>query len=335
MNKQCNIAIAGATGEVGRALLDMLEEAALPIDRLYVLASDRSTEETLMYNKKPLLVEALEDFDFSVVQIVILALPAEVAMETAARARDAGCRVIDHSSAFRADAAIALITEGADTQLLGADLLACPGAPAAMLAPVLNVLDELFGVAVAHVSLLSPVSAQGRAGLRELAGQTGELLNARGIEPSVFPVQIAFNCIPLVGSLATAAEHDEEAAVSADLARLLKNSFPLVLNMVRVPVFYGQSAMISVQTESETDLGQLRQALSVVGVVFDDNESDQGVATPVTEAAGKSGIYLAGLKELAAPLLGVRFWITADNVRQGAASHSLYILKNWIKDFKY
>lgn len=335
MNKQCNVAIAGATGEVGRALLAMLEEAELPIDRLYVLASERSEEQTVMYKSRPLLVEMLSDFDFSLVQFVILALPSDVSVATAERARDAGCRVIDHSAAFRSDETVPLVLDGAAAHLLEDDLVACPGAPAAMLAPLLSVLDELSGIEVAHMTLLSPVSAKGGAGVRELAGQTGELLNARGIEPVTFPVQIAFNCLPLVGSSVAQSAPEEELLLVAELGRLLERPVSLVVSLVQVPVFYGLSAMVSVQTGSLVDLASLRHALSLKGVIMTDPESDQGVATPVTDAAGQDGVYMSGLRALPAPLQGLQFWVTADNVRHGAARHSLFVLKNWIKDFKY
>lgn len=335
MNKPCNIAIAGATGEVGRALLAMLEEAELPIDRLYVLASERSEEQTVMYKSRPLLVDMLSDFDFSRVQFVILALPAELSLLTAERARDAGCRVIDHSAAFRGDESVPLILDGASPHLLTNDLVACPGAPAALLAPLLGVLDEFCGIEVAHVTLLGPVSAAGNAGVRELAGQTGELLNARGIEPTVFPVQIAFNCLPLVGSSATQTVPEDERLLRGELARLLERPLSLAVSLVQVPVFYGLSAMVSVQTEAPVDLASLRNAFALRGVVMTDPESDQGVATPVTDAAGHDEVYMSGLRTLAAPLQGLQFWVTADNVRYGAARHSLFVLKNWIKDFKY
>lgn len=335
MNKPCNVAIAGATGEVGRALLAMLEEAELPIDRLYVLASERSGEQTVMYKSRPLLVDMLGDFDFSLAQFVILALPSDVSMATVERARDAGCRVIDHSAAFRGDEAVPLILEGAAAHWLAGDLLACPGAPAALLAPLLEVLDELSGIDVTHVTLLSPVSAAGNAGVRELAGQTGELLNARGIEPMVFPAQIAFNCLPLVGSSPAQTVPEEERQLVAELARLLVRPLSLVVSQVQVPVFYGLSAMVSVQTEAPVDLASLRHVLAQKGIVITDPESDQGVATPVTDAAGHDEIYISGLRTLPAPLQGLQFWATADNVRYGAARHSLFVLKNWIKDFNY
>lgn len=335
MNKSCNIAIAGATGEVGRALLAMLEEAELAIDRIYVLASERSEEQTVMYKNRPLLVEMLSDFDFALVQFVILALPAEVSLLTAERARDAGCRVIDHSAAFRADESVPLILDGAAEHLLENDLVACPGAAAAMLAPLLSAVDELAGIEVAHMTLLSPVSAAGNAGVRELAGQTGELLNARGIDAVVFPAQIAFNCLPLVGSSAADAAPEAEVLLKAELDRLLERPLSLVVSLVQVPVFYGLSAMVSVQTEAPLDLVSLRHSLSQKGVVMKDPELDQGVATPVTDAAGHDEVYMSGLRSLPSPLQGLQFWVTVDNVRYGAARHSLFVLRKWIKDFKY
>lgn len=334
MTQQSDVAIAGATGEVGRALLDMLETAGLPIGRIHVLASAGSVDDPLMYGSRPLIVESLDDFDFSTVQFVVLALPADVAMVTAERALEAGCRVIDHSTAWHRDDSVPLVLDGDVTARLDAELVSCPGAPAALLAPVLNVLDEEFGIESAQATLLLPVSSRGRRGVRELAGQTGELLNARGIEPSVFPVQIAFNCLPLVG-LPSDDQEDEASRLSRELEKLLHNPVPVTTSLVRMPVFYGQCASLVVQTATVVDLQQAAGALARLGVNFPDPESDQGVATPVTDAAGQDGVYISGLQALPAPLRGLQLWLTADNVRQGAARHSLYILKNWIKDFKY
>lgn len=334
MTQQSGVAIAGATGEVGRALLDMLETAALPLGRIHVLASADSVEDPLMFGSRPLIVEALDDFDFSTVEIVILALPPEIAMVTAERALDAGCRVIDHSSAWYRDESVPLLLEGDVSSRLDAELVSIPGAQAALLAPVLNAIDEEFGAESAQATFLLPVSSRGRRGVRELAGQTGELLNARGIEPSVFPVQIAFNTLPLVG-LPSDDQEDEALRLQRELGRLLHNPVPLAASLIRVPVFYAQTVSLTVLTQSPVDLQQAAGALERLGVNFPDPESDQGVATPVTDAAGQDGVYVSGLRALPAPLQGLQLWMTADNVRQGAARHSLFILKNWIKDFKY
>lgn len=325
MSTGCRLAIAGATGEVGRALFSVLEDAELELAEVHALASADSADETLMYKNRGLLIEALDEFDFSRADIVIFAVPAEVSVKYVPRARKAGCRVIDHSSAFRLDESVPLIVEG--TPVPDAGLIACPGALAAVLVPVLAALAPYQPESV-QATALSPVSSRGRAGVRELAGQTGELLNARGIEPAVFPVQIAFNSLPVVGESAADALMDE-------LERLLPEPLPVVLSEMIVPVFYGLSVALRLETALPASASAVKKALAGAGLTVLDSELDQGVATPVTDASGQDGVYLSGVQTLPAPLQGIQLWLVADNVRQGAARHSLYILKKWIKDFKY
>lgn len=321
---EITIAVAGATGELGRAVLAALEDTGLEAGQVRALATAASAEDTLMFRNRPVLVEDLESFDFATAAIVVLCLPAAVAARVAPRARAAGCRVIDHSAAFRTALEVPLCLEGA----LPADdatLVACPSAEAALLAPVLGAIPGIVSV---QLTLLEPVSARGRAGVRELAGQTGELLNGRGIEPAVFPAQVAFNALPVVGTAG-------EEQLMDELERLLGMAFPVSLATVSVPVFYGMTLSAVVQTASAPDLAQLRKRLEKAGVILGNSEGDQGLVTPVTEAAGQDGVYLTGLEFLPAPLVGLRFWLVGDNLRQGAARQSLGILKNWIKDFKY
>ncbi len=321
----CRLAIAGATGEVGRALLSALEDAGLELAEVHALASAASEEETIMYRGRALLVEGLASFDFKRADIVVFAVPEMVASEFVPQARAAGCRVIDHSPAFRLQADVPLLVEGA--AIPDAGLLACPGALCSMLVPVLSALAP-YGLQSVHVTALNPVSLRGRAGVRELAGQTGELLNARGIEPAAFPVQIAFNALPVVGGQGADKLMDE-------LERLLPEAVPVGLAEVVVPVFYGISAALRLETALPLLPETAAKALLAAGLVEPDSEQDQGVATPVTDASGQDGIYLSALSALPAPTRGIQLWLVADNVRQGAARHSLYILKKWIKDFKY
>lgn len=324
MAEGVKLAIAGATGELGRAWLTALEDSGLAVGQVSLLASAASGEETQMFHGRPVLVEELDAFDFSTVNVAVLCLPTALSARIAPRARAAGCRVIDHSPAFRTALDVPLVLEGMALPD-DADLVACPSAEAALLAPVLRCIDD---IATVHVTLLNPVSAHGRAGLRELAGQTGELLNARGIEPAVFPAQIAFNVLPVVGTTA-------EEALMDELERLLETAFPVVLASISVPVFYGLTLAVTVTTGAAPDLLRMRHRLEKAGVTLGNSENDQGLVTPVTEASGQDGVYLTGLAPLPAPLVGLRFWLVGDNLRQGAARQSLAILKNWIKDFKY
>lgn len=325
MSTGCRLAIVGATGEVGRALISALEEAELELSEVHALASADSEDETIMYRGRALLVEALAEFDFKRADIVVFAVPEVVAHKFVPKARMAACRVIDHSAAFRLQDDVPLLVEG--SVIPEADLVACPGALSCMLVPVLSALLP-FQLKSVHVTALNPVSVRGRPGVRELAGQTGELLNARGIEPAIFPVQIAFNALPVVGGQGADALMDE-------LERLLPEAVPVGLAEVVVPVFYGISAALRVETALPLSPGVAEKALVAAGLLLPDSEQDQGVATPVTDASGQDGLYLSALSVLPAPSQGVQLWLVADNVRQGAARHSLYILKKWIKDFKY
>lgn len=319
--RDAHIVIVGATGEVGRALLTALEDSSLAL-QLSVLASAAREDETVMFRGSPLLLEAVADFDFSAADIAVFAVPAEVAALYVPRARAAGCRVIDHSAYSRAQTGLPLILAG-DT-LPQAEHVACPSALAAMLAPALEAVDVLAGLESAEAVVLQPASVAGRAGMRELAGQTGELLNARGIEPAVFPLQLAFNTLPAVGS-------EAENALMDELERLLEAQFPLALAEVLVPVFYGQTVALSLRTTRDIPLDALAKALQAAGLKSADNENNQGVATPVTDAAGVDAVFFCGLRPLPAPLQGVGVWLVADNLCQGAVRHSLYILENWIK----
>lgn len=324
MAEDVKLAIAGATGELGRAVLAVIEEAGVEHLKVLALASAESAEDTVMFRNRALLVEELDTFDFAGADVVVLCLPAEVAARVAPRARAAGCRVVDHSAAFRTALDVPLLAAGMAPPD-DAGLVACPSPEAALLLPVLRCLD---GIEALHLTVLAPVSAVGRAGVRELAGQTGELLNGRGVEASAFPAQVAFNTLPSVGTA-------EEEELMDELERLLGQAFPVVMARITVPVFYGLTIAVTVETSATPDLGKLRGRLAKAGVSLGNSENDQGLVTPVTEAAGQDGVYLTGLEGLPAPLQGLRFWLVGDNLRQGAARQSLAILEKWIKDFKY
>jgi aspartate-semialdehyde dehydrogenase len=269
-----------------------------------------------------LIVEPAETFDFARADIVVLATPAAVSLRLAEQALAAGCRVIDHSTAYAEQVSVPL---AGTVEAESADLVMVPQAEVSLLAPVLAPLMREAGLRAAHVTLLLPVSSSGHAGVKELAGQTGELLNGRGIEPAVFPVQTAFNTLPLVGS-------EREEAVAEGLQQLLGEHVPLVLSSMIVPVFYGLTAQITLETEAPLLAGAAMELLMEQDAVEVRNpDKDQQVATPVTDASGQAGLYVSGLRELPSPLMGVTFTAVADNVHQGAARQVVCLLEKWIK----
>lgn len=316
------LAIVGVTGEVGRAVLSRLDDSGLEFTEVHALASSRSEEETVMFRQRPLIVESADGFDFGRVDVVVLATPAAVSAQLADKALAAGCRVIDHSAAFAGQGDVPFA--GTD-ESESAELVAVPSAEVSLLAPLLLAVMREFPLRAVHATLMLPVSSSGHSGVRELAGQTGELLNARGIEPTVFPVQIAFNCQPLVGS-------SREEGVAEGLQQLLGEHVPLVLSCVVVPVFYGLTAQITLETEVPVLVGELAERLSAQkGIEVRNSLADHEVATPVTDAAGQSGVYVCGIRELPSPLQGITFAAIADNVHQGAARHTVDLLEKWIK----
>lgn len=340
MSQVWNIAVVGATGQVGKAVVSLLEEQEdLSIGRLYALASDRSEEETLLFRSKPVLVGDLAGFDFSQVQIAVFAVPVEVAGREIPRALAAGCRVIDHSPVFRLDRDAALTVAELNLDALRQDqqLFTCADATSASLAPLLAAINSRAGLSRVHLTVLRAVSAQGEAGIRELARQTGELLNARGIDNTVYPQQVAFNLLPLVGSLGADAQTDDERAISEELQELLgRPDLAVEVSCVTAPVFYGHGMALFWETEQDLGVAETLQILgSVPNLELETDSNEQGVATPVTDAAGKDAVYLSRLRVASSTPRGFHAWVVADNVRQGAASHSVQIVKKVIKDFKY
>ncbi|MDP2226653.1 MAG: Asd/ArgC dimerization domain-containing protein [Moraxellaceae bacterium] len=330
MGKGCRLVIVGVTGEVGRGLLSRLEDKEqLALSEVHVLSSAADEDDTVMYRQRPLIVESADGFDFSRADIAILATPAEASRMLARRALDAGCRVMDLSSAFRGASGVPQIISA---EAEAAELVSGLSGEAALLLPLIKAVREQSSLRAMQVTLLQPVSSAGRAGVRELAGQTGELLNGRGIEPAVFARQVAFNCLPLVGSSAVGME----AAIVAELEEALGEDLPIVLQRVVIPVFYGLTALVSMETDSPVSLAEAASALaSADGVTLVNIDENQQVATPVTDASGQSGIYVCGLRELPEGQSGLAFTALADNVHQGAAEPALQLLEKWIKDFKY
>ncbi len=339
MSESWNIAVVGATGEVGKSVLALLEEAELPLGQVFALASQGSAEETLMFQGKPILIEDLAEFDFAQVSIAVFALPSDVALQYVPRALEAGCRVIDHSQAFRRHPEARLVVKGLSDDYLAewAGLYACADASAAIVAPVLAAIDRLSALSRVQLTVFQAVSARGQAGIRELARQTGELLNARGIDAVTFPQQVAFNLLPLLGEADDLGRSLDEAVIAGEIQQLLgRPELPVEVVVVTVPVFFGHGLALYVETDDELGVDAVSTAIAELeGVELQKDAEEQGIATPVTDAAGRDAVYVCRLREAASLPRGLHSWIVADNVRMGAACHSVEIIKKVIKDFNY
>lgn len=339
MSRQFDIAVAGASGLVGEALLDMLVERGFPVGELYPLASADSSAAPVTFAGRKRPVAALEDFDFSRVQLAFFAADAAVAEEHAPRAADEGAVVIDASVCHRFDERVPLVVPEVNPLALAdfreRNIIAMPGSASVALAMVLSPLARLAGLRHVSVSAYQPVSAFGRAGVEELARQTAELLNGRDVKPELFGRQIAFNCHARTGEPADSGYTRDELTLVLETRRLLGEAeLPLNVSCVRVPAFFGDGLTVHMEMDAQVSAAEVRSALeNAEGIrVYDDAVPD-GYATAVTEAVGSDSVFVSRIREDISRPQGISLWIASDNLRKGAALNGVQIAELLIKDY--
>lgn len=324
MSKEFNIAVVGATGVVGRQLLEILEERDFPVAQLRLLASERSDGEFLDFRGDSVLVQSLDEEAFAGIDLVFFCAPASVSALFCPVAARLGAVCIDLSGAWRIDADVPLVLPEVNPQEIvrarGKKIIAIPGAAAAALAVALGPLHHLSPLRRLVVTSVQSVSGAGQAGIDELRVQCGELLNGRPCDAKVFPRQIAFNCLPQNGLFDADGVDAEESALAHDLRRLLDlPDLGVSVTAVRVPVFYGYSAAVNVEAQGALPLRQARAALAATpGVTLIDEPSEGDYPTPV-DAAGQDEVQVGRLRVDGSRPGGLDLWLAADNLRAGAA----------------
>ena len=324
MSKEFNIAVVGATGAVGRQLLEILEERDFPVAQLCLLASERSDGEFLDFRGDSVLVQSLDEEAFAGIDLAFFCAPAAVSARFCPIAAGAGAVCIDFSGAWRIDADVPLVLPEVNPHEIararGKKIIAIPGAAAAALAVALKPLHQLSPLRRLVVTSVQAVSGAGQAGIDELRVQCGELLNGRPCDAKVFPRQIAFNCLPQNGPFDADGVDAEEAALVHDLRRLLDlPELGVSATAVRVPVFYGYSAAVNVEAQGALSLPQARAALAATpGVALIDEPAEGDYPTPV-DAAGQDEVQVGRLRVDGSRPGGLDLWLAADNLRAGAA----------------
>ena len=333
--KSIDLAIIGATGAVGEAVVELLEKRNFPVNNLYLLASERTAGTSLMFNNKPLMVTELKAFDFSNVQLAIFVATDAVSSEILPLAQSKGCLTIDNSQVF-ADSA-PLIVPSVNGQLLAArpEVVVNPDSNAIQLATVLKPFYDEVGIERINVTAFHSVSGHGKKAIHELASQTASLLNGRGAEKSVYPQQIAFNVLPYVGQLGTDGHTDTEKRLLSQTRRLLGDDHLQVsASCVQVPVFYADSMMLTIDMKSsitlECALGIFEKNSEIK--ILDDFPGE-GFATPVTHSTGSEKIYLSRIRRDMSHENSLNLWVTADNVRKSAAFNTILIAEELIKSY--
>lgn len=329
--KGISLAIAGATGAVGEALLEILEARKFPVDKLHLLASARSEGKRLQFRGKGIKVERLDQFDFSTVQLGLFSAGGSVSAEFAPKAAAAGCVVIDNTSQFRYEPDIPLIVPEVNAHRLPEyakrNIIANPNCSTIQMVVALKPIHDRARIRRINVATYQAVSGAGTSAIRELAGQTANLLNAKEIESNALPRQIAFNVIPHIDVFQENGYTKEEMKMVWETCKILEDDeIQVNPTCVRVPVFYGHSEAVHIETERHLTAGDARVLLEdAPGVSVVDDSAGGDYPTAVTHAAGHDPVFVGRIRQDISHPNGLNLWVVSDNVRKGAALNSVQI----------
>ena len=336
---QFDVAVVGATGVVGEAMLSILEEREFPVGNLYPLASHRSAGSSVRFNGATHTVGDLEDFDFTKAQIGLFSAGASVSARHAPRAGDAGCVVVDNSSQFRYDDDVPLVVPEVNPHAIEAytnrNIIANPNCSTIQMVVALQPIHAAAGIERINVATYQSVSGTGKEAIEELAGQTADLLNGKQAETDVYPKQIAFNALPHIDVFMDNGYTREEMKMVWETHKIMgDDSIRVNPTAVRIPVFYGHSEAVHIETREKLGADEAREILAAApGVVVMDERADGGYPTAVTESAGTDAVFVGRIREDISCPRGLDMWIVSDNVRKGAALNSVQIAEMLAKGY--
>jgi len=335
-----NVAIVGATGAVGEMLLSILKERDFPVGKLVPLASERSAGGTVTFGEHELAVKNLADYDFDGIDIAFFSAGGSVSREHAPRAAASGTAVIDNTSEFRYQDDIPLVVAEVNPHAIAGyehrGIIANPNCSTMQMLVALAPIHRAAGIERVNVATYQSVSGAGRSGIDELGRQTAALLNFQEAEPSKFQAQIAFNLIPQIDDFQENGYTREEMKMVWETRKILEDeSIQVNPTAVRVPVFYGHSEAVHVETRAKIPAEEARKLLEAApGVVVVDERKPGGYPTPVSHAAGTDAVYVGRIREDISHPRGLDLWIVSDNIRKGAALNAVQIaellVKSWL-----
>jgi len=339
MSHTYDVAVVGATGAVGEVMLEILAERDFPVDKVYPLASERSAGKKVSFKGKYLTVLNLAEFDFSRVQIGLFSAGASISEEYAPRAAAAGCVVVDNTSQFRYDDEIPLVVPEVNPEKI-ADyrrhgIIANPNCSTIQMLVALKPIYDAVGIERINVCTYQAVSGTGKEAIEELAGQTAGLLNAKPIECEVYPKQIAFNVLPQIDVFQDNGYTREEMKMVWETWKIMgDDTIRVNPTAARVPVFFGHSEAVHIETREKMSADQCRELLGrTPGVVVLDEHTDGGYPTAVSEGANSDPVYVGRIREDISHPKGLDLWVVADNVRKGAALNSIQIAEILVKNY--
>ncbi len=322
------VAVVGATGNVGREMLSILDELKFPVSEIYALASRKSIGVEVSFGERELKCQDLETFDFTKVDVVLMSAGGTVSKAWSEKIGRAGPIVIDNSSAFRMDPDVPLIVPEVNPEAVfeaRKNVIANPNCSTAQLVVALKPLHDRAKIKRAVVSTYQSVSGAGKEGIDELWDQTKNVFVLGPSEPKKFPKQIAFNVIPFIGAFRDDGYTDEEAKMWDETHKMLDPSIQLTVTCVRVPVFVGHSESVNLEFHSAIDEDEAREILrEAPGLLVVDKRDDKGYITP-KEVQGEFPVYVSRIRKDPTVEHGLSLWVVGDNLRKGAALNAVQI----------
>jgi len=339
VSKKVDVAVVGATGAVGEAMLEILHQRQFQVGKVYALASARSAGTTVDFGNRSLMVEDLATFDFSKVQVGLFSPGASVSKEYAPIAAAAGCVVIDNTSQFRYDDDIPLVVPEVNPDAIveykNRGIIANPNCSTIQMMVALKPIYDAVGIERINVATYQAVSGTGKPAMDELARQTADLLNGRSIQKAIYPKQIAFNVLPHIDVFEENGYTKEEMKMVLETKKIMGDE-SIVVNptAVRVPVFYGHSEAIHIETRDKITAEDAKKLFTDFdGIELMDSHEDGGYPTAVSDASGQDPVFVGRVREDISHPRGLNLWVVADNVRKGAALNSVQIAEVLVEKY--
>jgi len=337
MTKKYNVAVVGATGAVGKTMLNILEERNFPIENIYPLASERSAGERIDFSNKQVTIGDLAKFDFAQADLALFSAGAAVSAQYAPQAADKKCVVIDNTSYFRNEEDVPLVIPEVNADAIldykNTYIIANPNCSTIQMLVALAPIHAQVGIERINVATYQSVSGSGNTGIDELSEQTRSLLNFKPLKINAFSQQIAFNVIPQIDQFQDNGYTREEMKMVWETQKILGDRSILVNpTCVRVPVFYGHAEAVHIETREKITANEVKQLLSESdGVVLMDDPGSLAFPSPAVHSAGNDAVFVGRIREDISYDRGLNLWIVADNIRKGAALNSVQIAEKLIK----
>jgi aspartate-semialdehyde dehydrogenase len=339
MPNKFDIAVVGATGAVGEVMLNILAQRKFPVGKIFALASNRSVGNTVDFGNRQLPVDDLAEFDFSKVQIALFSAGGSVSAEYAPKAAAAGCVVIDNTSHFRRDDDIPLVVPEVNPEAIAdykaRGIIANPNCSTIQMLVALKPIYDAAGIERINVATYQAVSGAGRSAIEELVRQTATLLNGRPLELEGDAKQIAFNAVPHIDTFQDNRYTREEMKMVWETRKILADDSILVNpTAVRIPVFYGHSEALHIETRDKISAEAVCDLLRAApGIELVDGTNTGEYPTAVTESSGTDPVFVGRVREDISHPRGINLWVVSDNIRKGAALNSVQIAEILAKNY--